>query len=59
MDILGFFSDILTIIYLIFLNFAYIIKTIWINCIAPRNLAYKNVKGDVVLITGAGLIYKI
>jgi len=57
MDILGFFRDILTITYLIFLNILYIIKTIGINFIVPKKFVYKDVKNDIVLITGAGLFF--
>ncbi len=57
MDIYGFFRDILTIVYLIFLNIFYMIKTIGINFMAPKKLVYKSVKDDIVLITGAGLIF--
>jgi hypothetical protein len=33
------------------------IKTIGINFMAPKKLVYKSVKDDIVLITGAGLIF--
>ena len=53
-NIRDFLYDIATIVYLIGLNLAYIVKIIFTNVLMPQKMSHKCIKGDVVLITGAG-----
>ena len=53
-DLKDFFLDVLQIIYLFLLNFVYTFKTLVIAYLLPKSFVEKCVKGDVVLITGAG-----
>ena len=53
-DILGFVFDLLTIFYLFLLNFFFTFKIFIKSYIMPKHFVQKSVKGDVVLITGAG-----